>query len=640
MPRALLTLSLLVGVLLPLGAPAAAHAGVDDFTFDSFTGDYYLSRSSSDAGELYVIETLVASFPDSDQNRGIVRALPRVQSGIDLSTRVVNVVGADGEAVPWWTESDDEWVYVLTGDDAFVHGDQTYVISYTMSDVVVRYPDTGADEFTWDTVGVDHAQPFDDATVTVHLTGDVAADLLDDRTACYQGPEGSTTPCALSGPETDAPWPAEVTSWAGWHGSSAAGAQAFSVAAGALGPDENVTVSLGFRLGSFAAASPPPPPPYAWWQWIVPALALLAGGLGIPIMLVVRARMRRNPDTTPVIVRYEPPADESLTLSAGTLDVPARALAAHTVDLAVRDKVALHAHGDRDDPADFTVELIDRDGLDHDDRRVVELLFGRAAEVGATASLATFAERPPKRAVTYVRRIDEFTIQRGYRAAAPGWIASLRTWLQFGSLLLGLVLLIAPEWFTAVDDGGFGWVRVPAIVLCGVTMFGMPFVPLPRSVLTVAGGEHVHELDGIRTYLALAEEERLRAAQAPATADLVSSGLRAFGDDAPGSVVNLYERLLPYAVLFGQEQEWAKVIRARLPEAAVSQVALLDALGSHALADASASVGRLAATPISSPGTSRSSSWSSSSSGWSSSGSSSGGGFSGSGGGGGSFGGR
>lgn len=637
MPGLLAALTALVLILLP----TAAHAGVDDFEFDSFTGDYYLSRSTTDAAQLYVIETLVASFPEFDQNKGLVRALPRTQSGIDLHTQVVNVTGDGGSVIPWWTESDEDWIYVLTGDDDYVHGDQTYVISYTMSDVVIRYPDTDADEFYWDTVGVDHSQPFRDVEVTVHLTGAVAADLLDGRAACYTGVEGSTAACEIAGPAAGAEtWPAEVSTWAAWHGASSAGAQQFAVSVGALDAHENVTVALGFGLGSFAAASPPPPPPYPWWQWIVPLLALSLGVLGIPIMLYVRARMRRNPDKTPVIVRYSPPDDESLTLSAGVLDVPARALAAHTVDLAVRDKLAIHGTGDRDDPSDFTLELTDRAGLDHDDRRVVDMLFGRGAELGATASLRTFAAAPPKRAVTYVRRIDEFTVQRGYRAKAPGWAGRLRGWLQVGALGLGIVLLTSPEWFEVVRDSNGWWVMLAAVAACAVTFFAVPLIPLPATMLTVAGGEHVHELEGIRQYLELAEEERLQAAQSPQTADLVSSGRRAFGDDSPGTVVNLYERLLPYAVLFGLERQWVTVIRAQLPSAQVAGgVALLDAITSRSLADASSSVGRLAVTPVSTS-SGGGSSWSSSSSGWSSSGGSSGGGSSGGGGGGGGFGGR
>ena len=93
----------------------------------------------------------------------------------------------------------------------------------------------------------------------------------------------------------------------------------------------------------------------------------------------------------------------------------------------------------------------------------------------------------------------------------------------------------------------------------------LPFVQLPKSTLTLAGGMHKTYLEGIREYLRLAEEDRLRAAQSPRTADLVSSGRRAYGDapNSPGnSIVNVYERLLPYAVLFGMEREWAEVIRS------------------------------------------------------------------------------
>ena len=171
----------------------------------------------------------------------------------------------------------------------------------------------------------------------------------------------------------------------------------------------------------------------------------------------------------------------------------------------------------------------------------------------------------------------------------------------------------------------------------------LPFIGLPQTTLTVAGGRHKTYLEGIREYLRLAEEDRLRAAQSPQTADLVSSGRRPFGDApnrAKADVVNLYERLLPYAVLFGMEREWIDVIRAAQPTASTTpRLALFDSVTSNSLSDASSSIGRLAATPVSRGG-SRSSSSSSFSSSWSSSGGSSGGGFSGGGGGGGGFGGR
>lgn len=622
---------------------AMAAASVDDFTFDSFQADYWLVRGTGERSRLLTTETIVARFPDFDQNKGMVRALPVVDSGIDLGTVVYTVTGADGAAIPWWTERDGDWIYVLTGDDSYVRGAQTYVITYEMSDVVLRYDDTAADEFYWDTVGTDHAQPFGVVTADVHVATDAAAGLIEGRAFCYTGPYGSTEQCAIERAAEAEPLPDAVQAWAQAVGASATTAVAFTAGDEGLGPNENVTVALGFEQGTFAAPSPPPPPPYPWWLWILPGFALLSGIGGLVFVLVVKAAARRNPDRSPVIVQYTPPDDESLTLSAGVLDVPERALAANVVDLAVKDAVEIRAAGDREDADDFEVVLQGSAGLDSDERRIVDTLFGRKAVPGADVDLGAFARKPPARAVTYVRRIDEFTVQRGYRSKLPDWITLLRGFLQLAGLPLAMLLIFFADGAFVVLDPLGQWGNVIYFAALGSAFFafiGLPFFSLPKSVLTVAGGMHKTYLEGIREYLQLAEEDRLRAAQSPRTADLVSSGRRPYGEvpDAAGaSVVNLYERLLPYAVLFGMEREWVNVIRAAGADEVGSQLALFDAVTSRSLSDASSSIGRLAATPVSRPGSSSSSSSSSS---WSFSGGSSGGGFSGGGGGGGGFGGR
>lgn len=623
---------------------ARVSASVDEFTFDSFDADYWLVRGAGDVSRLLTTETIVARFPEFDQNRGIVRALPVVDSGIDLRTEVLDVTGADGAPIPWWTETDGDWVYVLTGDDSFVHGAQTYVITYAMRDVVLRYEDTDADEFFWDTVGSDHAQPFDSVAAHIHVATDAADGLLPERAFCYRGLRGSTDRCEIERTGGSEPLPADVAAWAGAVGSDAMSAVAFTARAESVGPYEDVTVAIGFAQGTFAAPSPPPPPPYPWWLWILPAFALLSGVGGLAFVLAVRAIARRNPDRAPVIVQYAPPDDESLTLSAGVLDVPERALAAHVVDLAVKDAVEIRAAGDRRDADDFEVVLRDGSGLDHDEQRVVDALFGRKAQPGVDIDLGAFARKPPSRAVTYVRRIDSSTVQRGYRSPLPDGITLLRGAIQMAGLPLALLLIFFADGAFVVL-GPLGAVGNVLYLLAVASAFFaflvLPFFSLPKSVLTVAGGRHRTYLEGIREYLRLAEVDRLRAAQAPQTADLVSAGRRPFGDapNAPGAdVVNLYERLLPYAVLFGMEREWAKVVRSAAgPDAPIARAALFDVVTSRSLGDASSSIGRLAATPVSRPGSSSSPSSNSS---WSFSGGSSGGGFSGGGGGGGGFGGR
>ncbi len=625
-------------------AVAAVPASVQDFTFDSFEADYWLVRGTGGESHLFTTEKIVARFPDFDQNKGIVRWIPKADSGIAHDTRVVSVTGAGGAPIPWWTEEDDDWIYVLTGDDAYVRGLQTYVISYTMSDVVLRYEDTDADEFYWDTVGTDHAQPYGSVTAHVHVAGDAAQGLLPERAFCYSGPEGSTDTCEIQ-PATVTQWPAEVAAWAAAVGAADAPAGSVSFTAGDvdLGPDENVTVALGFTQGTFSAPTPPPPPPYPWWEWILPVLALLSGIGGLIFVLVMKVVLRRNPDRSPVIVQYTPPADESLTLSAGVLDIPERAMAAHVVDLAVRDAVELRASGDRKDADDFEVVLRSKEGLEHDDLRVIYTLFSKDAKPGADVDLGTFASSPPTRAVTYVRRIDESTVQRGYRSKLPAWIGSVRAASQIGGFFLAMALIFFGDGAFAVlsEFAPLGNLLYIGAIVSGFFAFIiLPFFSLPKSTLTLAGGMHKTYLEGIRDYLRLAEEDRLRAAQSPTTADLVSSGRRAYGDapNAPGdSIVNVYERLLPYAVLFGMEREWVDVIRSASPAAeAVARASLFDAVSSRSLSDASSSIGRLAVTPVTRSGSSSSSSSSS----WSSSGGSSGGGSSGGGGGGGGSGGR
>ncbi len=636
-------------------APLAAHAepagpavvvtGVDDFAYDSFHADYWLVRGAGGASHLLTTETVVARFPDFDQNKGIIRALPKADSGIGHDTDVVAVSGAGGAPIPWWTEEDDTWVYVLTGDDTFVHGVQTYVITYIMSDVVLRYPDTEADEFYWDTVGTDHAQSFGTVTADVHVGGAAAEGVLPDRAFCYTGGAGSTERCEIE-PRTTEAWPSDVAAWAASVGAGGVDRHvSFRAEDSDLGPDENVTVAIGFAVGTFAAPAPPPPPPYPWWEWILPGLGLLAGFGGLVYLLVVKAVVRRNPDDSPVIVQYTPPVDESPTLSAGVLGVPGRAFAAHVVDLAVRDKIEIIAEGSRSGVDDFDVVLRDHSGLEHDDRRVVTTLFGKAPKVGDVVDLAAFSRKPPTRAVTYVRRIDKFTVERGYRSDLPGWIEGVRRFLQIGGMVVAFLLLFfqssAASVLTELGPLG-GWLNVLSIVSAFGAFLVLPFIGLPKTTLTIAGGRHKTYLDGIREYLALAEEDRLRAAQSPRTADLVSGGRRPYADrpNAPGAdVVNLYERLLPYAVLFGMEREWVGVLQAAQPAATPARLALFDSVTSDSLSHASSSIGRLAATPVSS-GSSSSSSSSSFSSSWSSSGGSSGGGFSGGGGGGGGFGGR
>ena len=55
---------------------APVHAGVNDFYFSDFTGDYYLTKDDAGVSHLRVVENVTAVFPDFEQNKGICRQIP------------------------------------------------------------------------------------------------------------------------------------------------------------------------------------------------------------------------------------------------------------------------------------------------------------------------------------------------------------------------------------------------------------------------------------------------------------------------------------------------------------------------------------------------------------------------------------
>ncbi len=72
--------------------------------------------------------------------------------------------------------------------------------------------------------------------------------------------------------------------------------------------------------------------------------------------------------------------------------------------------------------------------------------------------------------------------------------------------------------------------------------------------LTDSGLDLRRYLAGLKLYIGVAEEERLKLLQSPEGAE--KSGVGSV--DNAKQLVKLYERVLPYAVLFGQEKDWSK----------------------------------------------------------------------------------
>lgn len=605
-PRLLIGL-VAVGLVLLGGVftPAPARADVSAFTFDSFAADMVLSRADDGHAELAVVETLVARFPDEDQNRGIIRSIPDDYDGVPLHTRVLSVTDAAGASIPFEVETDRREVRVLTGDDSFVRGVQTYVISYTQRDAIRPFADTDADEFYRDVNGTQWEQPFGAVSARLRVDPALTGAVLDGAAACYVGEEGSSRTCDIARMDGD-------------------GGVVFDAGARDLGPGENVTIAVGFTRGTFVPGEVVRTP---LEQFSVDAAPVLAGssvgavGLGLAgvgAALVARHRGRDAAGRGVIVAEYDPPPGVDVLQSAELVGRRGAGIPAALVDTAVAGHLRIVDTGDA---RSLSLERVSAESADALHGAVLRALFGAHARPGARVTLgpdrqdiAKALQKLPTAAAADLRGRGWTEKQRVGPSIAAGGVS-------VGAFVIAVLALIlaamgtAPTWWQIV--------AIPATVGLGILSFALLRY---RDRITDAGAPARDHLRGLRDYLQLAEADRLRVLQSPEGAER-----RAIDAGDPRQVLHLYERLLPWAIVWGVEKEWSEALDTRVRESGddllwyrggggFSSAALLSTMGTL----------RTASTPV--PATTSGSG--------SFSGGSFGGGFSGGGSGGGGGGGR
>ena len=222
--------------LLPAGAasaaPAIAPAGVEDFEFESFHADYFLDVDEDGRSTLRTVETLVALFPDFDQNHGVLRHLPEDYLGEPTDIQIESVVDGEGNERYYETESEDGFLTLQLGSEStYVQGRQEYVVTYTQTNVTRYFPDENDDEFYWDTNGTDWPQYFASVSGAVHIPASLVP-ALNDQVACYRGAFSEDTPCTLERAEED-------------------GGVVYTFDEKDIFPYENVTFAIGFAPHTF-----------------------------------------------------------------------------------------------------------------------------------------------------------------------------------------------------------------------------------------------------------------------------------------------------------------------------------------------------------------------------------------------------
>lgn len=526
-------------LLALLGVPSASAvaqvrpSNVDNFTFDSFEVVYELDRDADGRATLTTTETLVARFPDVDQNRGIRRTLPATYQGRPTALEVVSVTDENGQSRPFTVESSDAVTSVVSAvpEGQFVRGVQTYVITYTQRDVVDRFTNTNAEEFYWNLNGTDWPQPFARVSGEVRL-GAGLAESLTGGAFCYQGYAGSSDVCEIS----------------------VDGDTVTVSSSRPLAPYENVTVAIGFQPGTFTLYDRSPLASPFFWM-----LSLVV--LGALVIMIAALRLRytrfRDADGRPVIVaEYLPPAGVDLVEAAILLHRRKRAIASEIVDLAVQGHIRIVEEQKSAFRSTWRLELVNILGASNYEMRLLQFFFGTSVKPGATHTLSATSTTINTKLAKFLTdvAIDE-TTKRRWRRTVPARYSVGLSAIGFAAVFGAFV-----SWVGLNEEGrdpGWGFVAVGVCVIAAIITTSA----MGRRPLTETGAEIHDHLKGLNEYIQLAEADRMRVLQSP------EGALRDPVDPTDQSQrLRLTERLLPWAVLFGHEKEWAKELGTFYPE--------------------------------------------------------------------------
>jgi uncharacterized membrane protein YgcG len=526
--------SSLVSVVVDKVVPGEPN-NPSSFDFASFDAAYDLSRDADGRSHLSTTETLVARFPETDQNTGIVRRIPNFYKGHSTHVEVVSVADLAGQPLEHTVNPRGDYTTIRITDGSYVHGETTFVVSYEQTDVTASYNN---DEFNWDVNGVGWAQSFGIVRASITLDPSLVDALTGDM-YCYTGEAGeSEANCTIS-VDSDASTITADTVWGDGYSR--------------LGARENLTVAVGFEPGTFSDARLDLTARVASaWYWLggLSTLGPVISALGFVLLALVWNRNERRlsrPGST-IIAEYDPPKRISVAQAAYLLDTrkaKKRAFAADTVDQVVRQKLLL----DRRDSV-YTVRLADSSESKSSERlntrsayREVLTKDNRSKQIGGVAIDKT--NLPLRIAFGGLRlRIlasvaESFTSKPRLKntrrvlvvATLVGVLLALNVYgpRTGGNASANLVLL-------------WGVITVAAPIFALVILFRV-HLPTPTTLSVIRA------LEGLRVYIQLAEQDRLRILQSPENAEFVAVGEK--------EIVALNEKLLGYAVLFGLEKKWA-----------------------------------------------------------------------------------
>lgn len=490
--------------------------GADLESIKNYNAEMYVEKS----GTMFVNEQILYDFGNNNKH-GIFRTLPlrfvdEVENKeLKYNIEVLKITDENNVSYKYKLSDESGMKVIKIGDpNGTITGVHWYQISYAISPAIIGYTDH--DEFYWDVIGLDWPVAINQAQIIIKSKG--FEGINEWQTECYTGVYDSLEQnCTLE----KSPGQIIINTTQG------------------LNVNEGVTLGVIIPKGIFSSASLTEIKPLIpRWLFILPFLLFI---LGVWLWWPLVKQPKNN---QPIITQFEPLLELN-PLESGIL-VYARTkrsfFTATIVDLAVRGYLKIKNIPSeiklgffKLKPDDFELSKLKiTDSLKDSESKLFEALF----ESGEVAKMSKLKYQLASAANTsYEWGVKSLEEKKYFIPRSTGKV-----------FVSGAVLVLLFMSFCIPIIAANHWLIIVLNFILSLISFVMFFKLLAVKQLTEFGLEKKNYLLGLKEYIKVAEKYRLEF------------------HNAPEKNAAHFEKLLPYAIVFGLVENWTGFFKDVLKE--------------------------------------------------------------------------
>jgi uncharacterized membrane protein YgcG len=441
-------------------------------------------------------------------HHGILRVIPLLNSKNEpIEVKVISVTNEKDEPYQFTTDISDGILSIKIGDpNRLISGIKGYDISYQVFGSITYYDDY--DEIYWNVTGNDWGVVIEKSEVKVILPNNV----FPIQQACYFGELGSNTNCKITE------------------------SGAFTTTA-VLNKGEGLTVAVGFPKGVVSIYERKVESNFlkfikTFWPVVIPIIVFA-------FMFLRWLEKGKDPRGTGVIIPQYNILDNLTPLEVGGIvngKLKNQNISAEIIYLATKGYLKIKQVNEKVlgiiTKNDYEFELLKEEGLLANifDRKIITAIFSDCGKVCGVAELSGLKNSFYKSIPDIDNAVADTLLSKKYYTNFPKF--NNKKNLLFGFFLAGSFFIM----FSIGDFKKF-LVFISSILISVIICFIFYRLMPAKSKKGVLAKEY---LLGLKEYLQIAEKDRLNFHNAP--------------DKKP----EVFEQLLPFAMVFGVEELWAK----------------------------------------------------------------------------------